>query len=80
MADEKAPAEKAPEKTTRQAVEKAPEPVVVLYAEPHARFELSGMGLEDLVPEGTGYSARNADIVRTLCRKYGVRFREAQSQ
>lgn len=75
MAEEKAASEKtAPKAST----EKAPEPPVTLYlGQPHTRFELSGMGLEDLVPEGTAYSPKDADTVRVLCLKYGIRFREA---
>lgn len=53
-----------------------PAATVYLYSEPHARFDLSGMDLPDLTPEGTSYTPQQADIVRTLCRKYRVRYFE----
>lgn len=74
MADASTPAKETP---VAVPAAKADEPLVFLYAEPHARFNLSGAGLEDLVPEGTAYSPKDADLVRTLCMKYGVRFNEA---
>lgn len=74
MAEEKTP-EKADPKVSPA---KTPEPLVMLYlGHPHARFELAGMGLPDLLPEGTRYLSKDADTVRTLCRKYGIRFHEA---
>lgn len=72
----------AEESTSRKAdpkvsVEK-PEPLVTLYLRyPHARFDLSGVGLEDLVPEGTAYPSSKADVVRVMCMKYGIGFNEA---
>lgn len=70
MADEKAVPAKTP-------VEKAA-PLVFLFLEhPHTRFELDNVGLPDLLPTGTGYSAADADIVRMLCLKYGIRYRES---
>jgi hypothetical protein len=65
----KAQVEKAPE---------VPEPLVYLYLEhPNTLFQLGGVGLPDLTPEGTGYSPSDADIVRTMCMKYGIRYRES---
>jgi hypothetical protein len=64
--DEKTPVEKAP----AAAKNSAP---VFLFSEAHAVFELSGFNLPDLRPEGTAYTPEQADVVRTLCRKYRVR-------
>lgn len=71
MAEEKTPAKAA------AAKEPVREELVFLYLEhPHTQFDLSGMGLESLVPEGTAYSQKDADMVRMMCLKYRVRFRE----
>jgi hypothetical protein len=74
MADEKTPEKAAP----KAPVVKAPELVTLYLESPHTRFDLSGVGLEDLVPEGTAYSPADADTVRMLCRKYRIRIREGQ--
>jgi hypothetical protein len=79
MADEKAPTEKA---SVRKVVSAetgpaAPEPLVYLYLnQPNTRFELGNIGLPDLVQEGTAYKPADADIVRMMCLKYGIRYRE----
>lgn len=70
MADEKT-TEKASAKTA--ATPERELPVFLYLGHPHTRFELSGVGLEDLVPEGTAYTPAEADIVRMMCLKYGIR-------
>lgn len=82
MADEKAP-EKAAPKTPVKEPAVVPEPaaelpVFLFLGHPHTRFDLSGMGLPDLLPEGTAYSPKDADLVRMMCLKYGVRYSEAE--
>jgi hypothetical protein len=74
MAEEKTPEKAAPKVSTS----KAPELVTLYLEHPHTRFDLDGVGLEALVPEGTVYPASDADTVRMLCRKYRIRFREGQ--
>jgi hypothetical protein len=77
MADEKTPA-KPTTKSTPEA-EPVREPLEILYLEhPHTLFDLSGLELEPLVPEGTAYSPKDADRVRMMCLKYKVRYREGE--
>jgi hypothetical protein len=83
MADDKTPEKTAPKTAVARAQapapEPAPEPLVFLYlGQPHTSFELSGMGLADLVPEGTAYSPKDADMVRMMCLKYGIRYSEGE--
>jgi hypothetical protein len=71
--------EKTPAKAEKEAAAPAKEPLVYLYlGMPHARFDLSGVGLPDLIPGGTAYTRADADIVRVLCAKYGIRVNEAE--
>jgi hypothetical protein len=78
MADEKAPTEKAPvRKAATPEVESAPAALVYLYLnQPNTRFELGNIGLPDLVQGGTAYKPADADVVRMMCLKYGIRYRE----
>jgi hypothetical protein len=83
MAEDKTTEKAAPKapaaRVQEVAPEPAPEPLVFLYLEhPHTCFELSGMGLSDLVPEGTAYSPKDADMVRMMCLKYRIRYHEGQ--
>jgi hypothetical protein len=85
MEDEKIPAKKTPRSAPVPAPvpDPIPEPVreelVWLFLEhPHTEFDLSGMGLEKLIPEGTAYSLTDADLVRMMCLKYKIRYREGQ--
>lgn len=85
VADVPQPAPEAPVPAPEQPQEGPAQPVreqaVVLRAgEPHDAFDLSGFGLDTLTRAGTSYAPGDADRVRTLGRKYGVRVLEADQR